>query len=137
MSNILIKKSEDNLSSAKHLHAQEYFNSCVHCSYYSVYQYILNIAKKFNPTEYAVIEKEAVSKGNSSHQKTINYITSNCLSVSLDPDKVSLFTRNYSKLKNYRVIGDYRNLEISKNEALNSIRLVENMIKTLKEIENG
>ncbi|WP_313386951.1 hypothetical protein [Chishuiella sp.] len=137
MNNILIKKSEDNLKSANKLHEIKCYNSSVHCSYYSVYQYVLNVCKNFNPTEYINIEKEAVKNGNSSHQKTINYITDNCLSLSLNNNEVSLFTRNYNRLKNYRVIGDYKNLNISMNESKVSIELVLNIINTLKKINNG
>jgi uncharacterized protein (UPF0332 family) len=110
---ILIVKSKENLASAELLIETKYYNSSVHCSYYSCVQIMLNLLLNKLGYDPEKLRKEIQVSGNKgSHVFAINQIFNkikekeNCHFIAVD------FRREISLLKNKRDKADYQEIVI-------------------------
>lgn len=129
---IFLIKAQENFSSAEILISNAYFNSSIHCLYYSFFQHLLYLEESNAEKKLSVNIKEE-----NSHSiritKTRNYISS--LS---DESKMKAikFDAEAKYLKNIRKNADYSDIEISEKISKECQRITQRLNKLLVEICN-
>lgn len=110
---ILLDKSVENLDSAKELASLDFFNSSVHCCYYSNIQLMLHILYNnlgIDENEFAK-SKEIRNKG--SHNRIFSLIKPHLIkSKNVD---LTIF-RKFNDLKSFRSVADYQQKKIIKSD---------------------
>lgn len=132
MSN-LKNKSELNFESAMLLHKNSFYPSVIHCSYYSVFQYMKHIwLDKMGKTEVElqILNKQITDKG--SHEVLINQINSWLKDKGSD---YRIFNNNIGALKKLRKKADYENVGIDSVISYNSIELSKQTTNILKGVK--
>ncbi len=140
----LFQKSELNLQAAALLTRNRFYASCVHCSYYAVFQLISYfVGKKYaNEKEEYHAQKQWIHEQHKlrqegkrktqeigSHMWYISEIIQLLQQHQTDPTPIY---QDILKLKKVRIDADYRNKHITKNMAEAAYQKAESLICTLK-----
>lgn len=127
-------KSNNNIKGAELLIRNSLYSSSVHCSYYSNVQLMLHVLfTDFNKSENEI---ESESKQGSIDEKGYHNWLKNTITRELltrDFMIVRDFNNLFGQLKALRVKGDYKNIIISKNKAVDAVGLSKNINEILEE----
>ncbi|WAC09221.1 hypothetical protein [Dyadobacter pollutisoli] len=129
MNNNYLKRHEESLRSSELLiynHAH-YCNS-IHCSYYSVFQYLLHFHKV---RDSRIFRNRDKLTGTGSHDLIIS-ATFDIL-FAIDRIKAGYFNREMGKLKAERVIADYRDQFIDQTRSIVAYEMAKNLTSILSE----
>lgn len=130
---ILVVKSEENLSSAKILIANECFNSSVHCSYYSSVQLMIHLLlNRFDFTQ-EKLASSAKSENKGSHVYAKNFLFKKMAEMDKRFKAID-FNRLVGELKNKREQADYHEVEVDSDFSQNAITQAESVNKILTEV---
>lgn len=128
---ILLEKSEKNIEASNLLLQEEYFETSIHCSYYSCIQLMSHILfNVFDINEYDFINSNE-NKKNGSHNSLLNEITKRFPSQSTN---VYEFKNDFKIIKDYRIKADYRQQNILETDSIKSIDKATKINNKLKEI---
>ena len=125
----LKNKSEFNFYAASVLIENNYYAPSVHCSYYSMLQYVKHVlTNKFH-----ILEQD-YEKGKGSHEAIKNK-TVEMLSIhSTDKEAKSVFVTKFGLLQGMRIDSDYKDVEIDILKAQKSLRISEEIKKILQKL---
>lgn len=133
----LKNKSEFNLDGAKLLIANNCYAPSVHCSYYSVFQFLKHKFIRLKNITYIVFSQNSRNDVRTSHKYLIDEF---CLHLQSDSgNKLSIFEvrslkRDIEDLKQFRVESDYDNVQIDSEASRKALSLSESILKRLKNI---
>jgi len=127
-------KSKNNIKGAELLIRNSLYSSSVHCSYYSNVQLMLHVLfTDFNKSENEI---ESESKQSSIDEKGYHNWLKNTITrelITRDFMIVRDFNNLFGQLKALRVKGDYKNIIISKNKAVDAVGFSKNINEILEE----
>lgn len=127
-------KSKNNIKAAELLIRNSLYSSSVHCSYYSNVQLMLHVLfTDFNKSENEI---ESESKQGSIDEKGYHNWLKNTITRELltrDFMIVRDFNNLFGQLKALRVKGDYKNIIISKNKAVDAVGFSKSINEILEE----
>lgn len=130
---ILVVKSQENISSARILIENKYFNSSVHCSYYSSVQIMIHVLlNKYNFTQER-LEESAKSERKGSHVFAKNFLHTKMKEMGIRFDAVE-FHRLIGSLKNKREKADYQEEVIEEDlsrDALNQAAKINSILTNI------
>ena len=119
---ILLNKSVDNYEAAKLLVSNKFYNTSIHCAYYSCYQMMKHILLNV-----LMCPNELPNNNeNDSHNKLINFFEKEISS------KHRFFAKNIRELKKLRRIADYEEEEITLPLCNRAIYLTEQSTQDLR-----
>lgn len=130
---VLIKKSDENISSAKLLIENNCYASSVHCSYYSSVQIMIHLLlNKFGYTP-EKLEADAKSQFKGSHIFARDVIRDKMKDLGIR-FKAQEFYREIGELKNKREQADYQEKLIDKDFSESAVAQADNVNLILEEI---
>lgn len=136
MSN-LRNKSEFNFDSAALLIEENFFAPSVHCSYYSVFQFMKYLYVKIKNISYENLNQNIISDKRNTHKYLIEEF---CLHLQSDSGgklnrfEVRALKNDIQDLKQFRLESDYDDIEINYNKGTQALGLSESILKRLKNI---
>lgn len=118
-------KSEKSFESGECLKSNGYYNSSIHCFYYSCIQ----ITNHYFLTKLKLKDSEIrdMFKTESSHNKTLELIISN-----IGKSKRRIIKNNFDDLKQKRVQADYRQFSLSEDDSNECQELAEEYLETIR-----
>ena len=123
-------RHEENLVSAKLLiHNHSHYSSSIHCSYYSVFQYMLHLHKKWDTQLFRKRDKLA---GFGSHDLVINETFA--ILVQVDRASAGFFKRDIIILKQARVVADYREEHVDYTRSIVAFEIAQRLTQILSGI---
>ncbi len=126
-------KSQNSLEAANELHQKTFYNSSVHCSYYSVLQFMLHVLYEELGGNKQSDDAEAKSQGGGgTHVFTINQIKK-WLKSKTDRTARESFSNQLYQLKQQRVSADYDEKSFSPKESLKLYIQAQSLIQFLKQ----
>ena len=136
----LKNKSEINLQAAKVLKEEALFPPSVHCSYYSVLQYMKYAVSEAIGVSYELQDREinALKTQRASAKGTHEYLIMKVGDVIRDIDRLQFtdFTRKVSDLKKFRTKSDYDDVEVSAEQSNKAYGLASELRLQLKNTFN-
>lgn len=129
---ILIVKSKENLASAQLLIQSKYYNSSVHCCYYSSVQIMLHLLlNQFGYNNEEIKKEVEINGGRGSHVFAINKVFDKMKDKARF--KALTFKREIGLLKNKRDNADYHEFEINEDFSKDALKQAVEINKTLTE----
>lgn len=118
-------KSEKSFESGECLKTNGYYNSSIHCFYYSCIQMTNHFfISKLKLTDSDIRD---MFKTEASHNKTLELIIEN-----IGKSKRRIITNNFNDLKQKRVQADYREFYLSESDSIECKEWAEEYLNTIK-----
>lgn len=131
----LLVKSSESLETAEFLYEEQYYNSSIHCAYYSCFQLLKHIV--INILKENDYDTNVAAMGQGSHVYTINRVSNDIASKIEVYKKFRWLHREIFDLKDIRHKADYSLDLITESESRKAIQgLTKNIINALKLIYN-
>lgn len=114
------------------LQRENYYNSVVHCAYYSCVQKMKSILK-----EDLEMSEEDINKGSAASRGTHNFLINTIYrEISMNPDKTisKIFNSKINALKSLRGTADYEDRIMDSSSGSNAIALAESVLSILNKI---
>lgn len=127
----LLKKSEQNIISAKLLKDNNLFASSVHCSYYSCVQRMLNIVHVHMGSDKDDLKNKCKINATGSHVIMANEVKLELFRVSMNDSESQFFSNNIGNLKRNREAADYHQVDIEPMKCQASIEIAYKINKLL------
>ena len=126
---ILLNKSENSLKASELLMNEDFFASSVHCAYYSCIQLMTHILFNIHKVDEKEFENILKDTKGSSHEILQNEITKEFYNKEFN---VKIFKDKFRTIKKLRVISDYKQMNVFKQDsqiARNSAIIINNILK--------
>ncbi len=126
-------KSQNSLEAANELLQKAFYNPSVHCSYYSVLQFMLHVLYEELDRDKQADDAQARSQsGGGTHVFTINQIK-RWLREKTDRVTIKTFSEDTYHLKRQRVSADYEIKSFGRKEAQKLYTQAQSLIQLLKQ----
>lgn len=133
MNNNYLRRHEESLKSSELLiYNHAHYSNSVHCSYYSVFQYMMHFHKVRGSRIFRDRDKLA---GTGSHVLIINATFETLLTI--DRNKADFFYSEIGRLKAERVIADYKEHHIDQTRSRIAYEIAKKLISILSDTINA
>jgi len=134
----LKSKSEFNLEGAGLLIDNNCYAPSVHCSYYSVLQFLKYKFVELKEITYSVLTQNTIADHRNSHKYLIDEF---CVLLRADSKRyISVFEvrtlkRDIEDLKQFRIDSDYEDIEINHDKSTKALGLSKSIVSRLKKLK--